>query len=114
MTAGELLRLLDSYVNRIDPDYINHRYDFLNAGHRWVEQKFHFREAQYQKWQMTESLPPAWRSCRCQRATGIRLRFACPSCRIERRSRGSDRQTFASGRGSIPMVWSRTFAAFAR
>ena len=57
MTAGELLRLLDAYVNRIDPDYVDHRYDFLNAGHRWVEQKFHFREAQYQKWQMTESLP---------------------------------------------------------
>ena len=57
MTAGELLRLLDSYVNRNDPDYVNHRYDFLNAGHRWCEQKFHFREAQYQKWQMSESLP---------------------------------------------------------
>ena len=57
MTAGELLLLLDAYVNRIDPDYVDHRFDFLNAGHRWVEQKFHFREAQYQKWQVSESLP---------------------------------------------------------
>lgn len=57
MTAGELLRLLDAYSNRQDPDYVNHRWDFLNAGHRWCEQKFHAREAQYAKWQMTESLP---------------------------------------------------------
>jgi hypothetical protein len=57
MTAGELLRLLDAYANRIDPDYVDHRFDFLNAGHRWCEQKFHFREAQYAKWQMTERLP---------------------------------------------------------
>ena len=41
----------------MDPDYVDHRYDFLNAGHRWCEQKFHFREAQYAKWQMSESLP---------------------------------------------------------
>jgi hypothetical protein len=57
MTAGELLRLLDAYANRLDPDYVTHRWDFLNAGHRWVEQKFHGREAQYAKWQVTDSLP---------------------------------------------------------
>lgn len=59
MTAGDLLRLLDSYSNRRDPDYVDHRLDFLNAGMRWVEQKWHGREAQYGRWAVTDSLQAA-------------------------------------------------------
>jgi hypothetical protein len=56
-TAGDLLERLDAYVNRVDPDYLQNRYMFLNAGHRWVERKFHAREALYGKWLTTDRIP---------------------------------------------------------
>lgn len=56
MNLSELLTRLDSYVNRDDPDYVLNRVHFIQAGHRWLERKFHGREALFARWQTTEPL----------------------------------------------------------
>jgi hypothetical protein len=56
MKLGELLGHLDQYVNRDDPDYVSNRLHFIQAGHRWLERKFHGREALFAKWDTTTPL----------------------------------------------------------
>jgi hypothetical protein len=59
MTLGELLTRLDAYANRTDPDYVDNRVHFIQAGHRWLERKFHGREAWFTRFQTSESVPVA-------------------------------------------------------
>lgn len=57
MTLGQLRARLDAYINRVDPDYVNNRIDFLNTGMRYVERKFLAPEPMYGRWSTVESLP---------------------------------------------------------
>jgi hypothetical protein len=57
MNLGQLLTTLDSYANRRDPDYVDNRTHFIQAGHRWIERKFIAKETFYQKWTTTEKVP---------------------------------------------------------
>jgi hypothetical protein len=59
MTLSDLRTRLDAYANRRDPDYLLNRDEFLRTGHRWVERKFHAREAFYAKWQTEQPVSHA-------------------------------------------------------
>lgn len=58
MTLAQLRDRLSQYANRVDPDFINNRDEFLRTGHRWVERKFLSSEPMFARWEQTESLQP--------------------------------------------------------
>jgi len=57
MTLGDLRTKVTAYVNRDDPDFLDNLDHFIHAGHRWLERKFHGREALYAHWTTSESTP---------------------------------------------------------
>jgi len=54
MTLEQILGHVDRYVNRTDPDYVTNRIAFVQAGHRWIERKFHGKEALFGRWDSAE------------------------------------------------------------
>lgn len=54
MNLEQILGHLDRYVNRTDPDYVDNRIHFIQAGHRWIERKFHGKEALFARWDSAE------------------------------------------------------------
>lgn len=54
MTLEQILGHVDRYVNRTDPDYVTNRIAFVQAGHRWIERKFHGKEALFGRWDAAE------------------------------------------------------------
>jgi hypothetical protein len=59
MTLGDLRTKVKAYVNRDDPDFLDNLDHFIQAGHRWIERKYHAKEAFYSKWQTEQPVPHA-------------------------------------------------------
>jgi hypothetical protein len=56
MTLGDLRTKVTAYVNRDDPEFLDNLDHFIHAGHRWLERKFHGREALYGHWATSDSV----------------------------------------------------------
>jgi hypothetical protein len=58
MNLADIREKVTAYVNRNDPDFVDNLDHFIQAGHRWLERKFHGREALFARWEDVEQLPP--------------------------------------------------------
>jgi len=56
MTLGDLRTKVKAYTNRDDPDFLDNLDHFIHAGHRWLERKFHGKEALYGYWATTDPI----------------------------------------------------------